>query len=82
MSTPLASGVRYTCGSCSYSRKEKSHLTQTRNEARITSLRQRLEPFLKLPLEGNEREWFELAQELKVDPVALEVLVAIVQEAK
>jgi len=81
-STPLAPGARYTCGSCSFFRKEKSHLTRIRNEARNTALRQRLEPFLKLPLEGNEREWFELAHELKIDPVALEVLVAIVQEAK
>jgi hypothetical protein len=33
-------------------------------------------------LEGHEREWFELAQELKVDAVALEAVVAVVQEAK
>ena len=81
-STPLAQGASYTCGSCSSSRKEKSRLTRIRNDARNIALRQRLEPFLKLPLEGHEREWFELAQELKVDPVALEVLIAIVQEAE
>jgi hypothetical protein len=33
-------------------------------------------------LESHESEWFELAQELKVDAVALEVLVSIVQEGK
>jgi hypothetical protein len=33
-------------------------------------------------LEGHEREWFELAQELKVDAVALEAVVAVVQERK
>ena len=53
-----------------------------RNEAKNTALRQRLGPFLKLPLKDHEREWFELAQELKVDAVALEALVAIVQEGK
>ena len=37
---------------------------------------------LNLPLEAHEREWFELAQELKVDAVTLEALVAIVQEGK
>src|ERR1700685_517475 len=53
-----------------------------RNEARNTALRQRLDPFLTLALDGHEREWFELAQELKVDAVALETLVAVVQERK
>lgn len=53
-----------------------------RNEERNTALRQRLEPFLKLPLEGHEREWFELAQELKVDAVALEAVMAVVQDGK
>jgi hypothetical protein len=33
-------------------------------------------------LKCHEREWFELAQELKVDAVALENLVAVVQEGK
>jgi hypothetical protein len=79
---PLAPGARYMCSSCSSSRKEKSRLKRIRNEARNTALRQRLDPFLKLPLAGHEREWFELAQELKVDAVALESLVAIVQERK
>ncbi len=81
-SEPLSKGACYTCASCSDSRKEKSRLKRIRNEARNTALRQRLEPFLKNPLESHEREWFELAQELKVDAVALEVLVAVVQEGK
>jgi hypothetical protein len=80
--TPLAQGACYTCSCCSSSRTEKTRLKRIRNEARNTVLRQRLEPFLKLPLEGHEREWFELAQELRVDAVALEVLIAIVQEGK
>jgi hypothetical protein len=80
--TPLAQGARYTCGFCSSSRKEKSRLKRIRNEARNTALRQRLEPFLKLSLEGHGREWFELAQELKIDGVALEALVAVVREGK
>jgi hypothetical protein len=79
---PLTPGACYTCSSCSSSRKEKSRLKRIRNEARNIALRKRLEPFLRLPLEGHEREWFELAQELKVDAVALEALVAIVQEEK
>jgi hypothetical protein len=33
-------------------------------------------------LEGNQHEWFELAQELRVDAVALEVLVEIVRRGK
>jgi hypothetical protein len=79
---PLAQGARYTCSSCSSSGKEKTRLKRIRNEARNTALRQRLDPFLTLALDGHEREWFELAQELKVDAVALETLVAIVQERK
>jgi hypothetical protein len=46
------------------------------------ALRQRLGMFSKLPLAGHEREWFELAQELKIDAVALEVIVAVVRERK
>jgi hypothetical protein len=78
--SPLAQGARYICVSCSSSRNEKARLTRIRNEERNTVLRQRLEAFLNLPLDGHEREWFELAQELKVDPVALEALVAVVQQ--
>jgi len=80
--TPLAQGACYTCSCCSSSRTEKSRLKRIRNEARNTALRKRLEPFLRLPLEGHEREWFELAQEIRVDAVALEALLAIVQEGK
>ena len=78
-SEPLSEGARYTCCIDPF---KKSRLKRKSNEARNTALRQRLEPFLKLPFEGHEREWFELAQELKVDAVALEALVAVVQEAK
>jgi len=79
---PSAKDARYLCASCCSSSKEKSRLKRIRNETRNTALRQRLEPFLKIPLEGHEREWFDLAQELKVDAVALEAVVAVVQEGK
>jgi hypothetical protein len=79
---PLAKDARYTCSSCSSLRTEKSRLTRVHNEAKSTALRGRLEPFLSLQLEGHEREWFELAQDIKVDAVALEALVAIIQEGK
>lgn len=81
-STPLAKDARYTCVSCSDSRKEKSRLNRICNEARNTAVQQRLEPFVKLPLKGHQREWFWLAQELKVDAVALEALVAVVHEGR
>jgi hypothetical protein len=79
---PLAQGACYTCSWCSSTRTGKSRLRRIRNEARNAALRQRLEPFLELPLDGHEREWFELAQELRVDAVALEALLALVQEGK
>lgn len=81
-SAPVSKGARYTCASCSGFRNEKSRAKRICNESRNTALRQRLETFLKLPLEGHEPEWFDLAQELKVDAVALETLVAVVQEKK
>lgn len=79
---PLVENAHYTCARCNSSNKEKRRLNRIRNEARNAALRQRLEPFLKLPLEGHEREWFELVQELKVDAVALEAVVDVVQERK
>jgi hypothetical protein len=80
--TPLAREARYICAAWSSSRKVKNRLTRKRNEDRNAALRQRLVPFLKLPLEGHEREWFELAQELRIDAVALEALVTVVTGGK
>lgn len=79
---PLAEGAQFICAGCSSSGKEKSRLKRIRDEVRNTALRQRLETFSKRPLKGNEHEWFELAQDLKVDAVALEAVVAVVQEGK
>jgi hypothetical protein len=79
---PLAKDASYVCASCCSSTKERSRLKRRRDEEKNAALRRRLEAFLNLPLKGHEAEWFELAQELKVDAVALEAVVAVVQEAK
>jgi hypothetical protein len=49
-------------------------LKRRRDEEKNAALRRRLEAFLNLALKAHEAEWFELAQELKVDAVALEAV--------
>jgi len=80
--TPITVGANYVCSSCSSCPQEKRRIKRIRNEAKNEALRLRLEPFLALPLEGHGQEWFDLAQELNVDAVALEVLVEAVHKGK
>lgn len=79
---PCAKDARYICSCCNSSRKKKNHLKRIRDDAKNTALKQRLETFSSRPLEGHQSEWFELALDLKVDAVALEAVVAVVQEGR
>jgi hypothetical protein len=80
---PLAKDAKILCKGCMKKafntprgrRKQRGIVQAAKNAA----LAVRVKPFLTLPLEGHEREWFELAHELRVDSVALEALVAVVQ---
>jgi hypothetical protein len=75
---PPSKDARYVCCAGWQERSSK----RIPNEGRNAAIRHRLNHFLGLSLEGHEPEWFDLAQELKVDAVTVEALVAVVQEGK